>query len=125
VALHRINWKKDRGLVDKFGFPEHYFVGNFGEVDFKKFCICKRGKQLVLKLAKAQKIQLPDVEDKKQKASGGQETQDEKRICQVCKAKGGTGKKKAAALMATGFMDPSDHSKGRWCIRCRNATYFE
>jgi hypothetical protein len=53
--------------------------------------------------------------------SGGQETQDEKRTCQVCKAKGGTGKKKAAALMVTGFMDPSDHSKGRWCIRCKSA----
>jgi hypothetical protein len=101
AALKGINWKKDRGLVGMFGLRLHYFTANFGEVDFKIFCICKKGKDSVLNLARAQKVQLPDVEDKK-KASGGQETQDEKRTCQVRKAKGGTGKKKAAALMATG-----------------------
>jgi hypothetical protein len=117
AALLRINWRKDRGLVDKFGFPEHYFVGNFGEVDFKKFCICRAGRKIVMDLAKSQGVQLPvPVVENKVATSGGR---DWNRTCQVCKAKGGSGIKKPAQ-MASGYMDSSDHSKGRWCIKCRS-----
>jgi hypothetical protein len=72
----------------------------------------------VLGLAKAQGVELP-VEKKKQVTSGSE--QDEKRTCQVCKAiKGGSGIK-TSKQMATGYVDPADHSKGRWCIRCQSA----
>ena len=72
----------------------------------------------MLGLAKAQGVELP-VEKKKQATSGS--VQDEKRTCQVCKAiKGGSGIK-TSKQMATGYMDPADHSKGRWCMRCKAA----
>jgi hypothetical protein len=113
-----INWRKDRRLVDLYGFRERYFVANFGEVDFKKFCICRAGRTFVVNLAKSQGVQLPvPVVENKVATSAGR---DWNRTCQVCQAKGGSGIKKPA-LMARGYMDPSDHSKGRWCKRCKAA----
>ena len=119
VALLGINWKKNRDLVDRFGFPERYFAANFGEVDFKNFCICRAGRAFVVDLAKSQGVQLPAVENK-EATSGTSRGQDWNRTCQVCKAKGGSGIKKAAQ-MGNGYMDPSDHGKGRWCKRCKAA----
>jgi hypothetical protein len=69
VALLGINWKKNRDLVVRFGFPEHYFAANFGEVDFKKFCICRAARTFVVNLAKSQGIAANS--GKRPTASGG------------------------------------------------------